>query len=105
MPVPDGAVARMVVELTTVTPVAALVPNLTVAPVAKPAPEMVTLLPPASGPWLGLRPVTTGVKVAVLVVAWEDSTALVGVPMVVMNLGEPTGLVGTSVMVYVDCPA
>ena len=57
---PAGVVAVMVVSLTTVTPVAAPPANVTpVAPV-KPVPVMVTEVPPAGGPDVGLSPVTVG---------------------------------------------
>ena len=45
---------------TTFTPVAAVPPKLTVAPVKKPVPEMVTAVPPAVPPVLGETPVTVG---------------------------------------------
>ena len=56
-----GVVAVMVVLLTTVTLVAGAVPNVTVAPEAKLVPVMVTAVPPAVEPLLGLTPVTVGV--------------------------------------------
>ena len=51
--VPAGVVAVMVVELLTLTPVAALPPMVTVAPVTKLVPVMVTLVPARSraGSW------------------------------------------------------
>ena len=49
-----------VVELTTVTPVAALVPKSTAVAPVKPVPVTVTLVPPAVGPAVGLSPVTVG---------------------------------------------
>src|SRR5579863_5700207 len=57
---PAGEVAVMEPLLTTVTPVAALVPNFTVDPAVKLVPEMVTGVPPAVGPLLGLTPLTVG---------------------------------------------
>jgi hypothetical protein len=50
----------MVVLLTTVTPVAAVPPKVTVAPAAKFVPVRVTDVPPANGPPLGLTLVTAG---------------------------------------------
>ena len=50
----------MVVLFTTVTPVAAVPPNVTVAPAAKFVPVIVTAVPPAGGPLLGLTLVTVG---------------------------------------------
>ena len=57
---PAGVVAVIVVLLTTTTLVAALLPNFTVAPVAKLLPVMVTAVPPEVDPPLGLTPVTVG---------------------------------------------
>jgi len=57
---PAGVVAVIVVAFTTVTPVAAALPNVTVAPAAKFVPVMVTDVPPASGPLLGLTLLTVG---------------------------------------------
>ena len=60
VPVPAGAVAVIWVAVFTITPVAAVVPNLTpVAPVRL-VPVMVTEVPPAVGPEVGLIPVTVG---------------------------------------------
>jgi hypothetical protein len=58
--VPAGVVAVIVVPLTTVTFVAAAEPNVTVAPEAKFVPVIVTAVPPAVGPLLGLTLVTVG---------------------------------------------
>ena len=58
---PAGVVAVMLVPLTTTTFVAAAVPNVTVAPVAKFVPVMVTAVPPPAGPLLGDTLVTVGV--------------------------------------------
>lgn len=59
-PVPAGAVARMVVGETKVTPVAAAVPKVTVAPFRKLVPVIVTVVPPLAVPWAGLTPLTVG---------------------------------------------
>jgi hypothetical protein len=59
--VPAGVVAVIDVALTTVTFVAAVVPNFTVAPAAKFVPVIVTAVPPATGPLFGVTPVTVGV--------------------------------------------
>jgi hypothetical protein len=48
-----GAVAVIDVALETATAVAAVVPNDTVAPATKPAPVIVTTVPPVSGPDVG----------------------------------------------------
>ena len=50
----------MVVSLTTLTPVAAVPPKVTVAPVTKFVPVMVTAVPPVSGPLVGSTDVTVG---------------------------------------------
>lgn len=57
---PAGVVAVMLVLLTTTTFVAAALPNLTVAPDAKFVPVIVTAVPPAAAPLLGLTLVTVG---------------------------------------------
>ena len=57
---PAGVVAVMVVLLTTVTLVAAVEPNVTVAPAAKFVPVMVTTVPPEVDPLFGLMLVTVG---------------------------------------------
>jgi hypothetical protein len=57
---PAGVVAVIEVPLTTVTFVAAAEPNVTVAPEAKFVPVIVTDVPPAVGPLLGLTLVTVG---------------------------------------------
>ena len=58
--IPDGVVAVILVELTTMTFVAAVPPMVTVAPVTKPVPVMVTPVPPAKGPLPGEIDVTDG---------------------------------------------
>jgi hypothetical protein len=57
---PAGVVAVICVPLTTTTLVAALLPNVTVAPAAKFVPVIVTAVPPAVGPVLGDTLVTAG---------------------------------------------
>jgi hypothetical protein len=59
--VPAGVVAVIWVALTTTTPVAAAAPNVTVAPVAKLVPVMVTAVPPAVDPVFGDTLVTVGI--------------------------------------------
>jgi hypothetical protein len=58
---PAGVVAVMLVLLTTTTLVAAAAPNVTVAPVAKFEPVMVTAVPPAVDPLFGDTLVTVGI--------------------------------------------
>jgi hypothetical protein len=60
IPAPAGAVAVICVAETSVTPVAAVVPNSTVDALLKPDPVIVTDVPPLAGPELGLMPVTLG---------------------------------------------
>src|SRR5579884_575521 len=60
VPLPAGAVAVIDVEPLTVTPVAAVAPNLTVSMVVKFDPVTVTLVPPATGPLVGLIVDTVG---------------------------------------------
>jgi len=55
-----GAVAVLVVALTTVKLVAAVAPNRTAVTPVKFAPVIVTEVPPATGPDVGLSPVTVG---------------------------------------------
>jgi hypothetical protein len=57
---PAGAVAVIEVLLTATTLVAAAVPNVTVAPVAKLVPVMVTAVPPPVDPVFGDTLVTVG---------------------------------------------
>ena len=62
---PAGLSAVIVVPLTTVTPVAGVVPKSTVVAPVKPVPVIVTRVPPAAGPLVGLMPVTVGAATAV----------------------------------------
>jgi len=62
---PAGVVAVIVVLFTTVTPVAAALPNVTVAPAAKSRPVIVTAVPPATGPLFGDTPVIKGTLLTV----------------------------------------
>ena len=57
---PAGVVAVICVALTTTTFVAAAAPNVTVAPVTKLVPVIVTAVPPAVDPLFGLTLVTVG---------------------------------------------
>ena len=59
-PLPAGLSAVIVVLLTTVTFVAAVAPKSTTVGPVKPVPVIITNVPPASGPLVGLTPVTTG---------------------------------------------
>jgi hypothetical protein len=55
-----AVVAVIDVLLTTFTPVATVPPRLTVAPVRKPVPGMVTPVPPPAGPEVGVIELTVG---------------------------------------------
>ena len=57
---PAGVVAVMVVPFTTTTLLAAVGPNVTVAPAAKFVPVIVTAVPPAVDPLLGETLLTVG---------------------------------------------
>ena len=57
---PAGVVAVMVVLLTTAILVAAVPPNVTVAPAAKFVPVIVTAVPPVVEPAFGDTPLTVG---------------------------------------------
>jgi hypothetical protein len=62
---PAGVVAVIDVLLATTTLVAATPPNVTVAPLAKFVPVIVTAVPPATGPLFGDTLVTVGVPIYV----------------------------------------
>ena len=57
---PAGEVAERLVALLTVKLVAAVVPNFTAVAPVKLVPVIDTLVPPASGPLMGLTEVTVG---------------------------------------------
>ena len=61
VPVPGGAVAVMLVALSTVKPVAAETPKFTPVVPMKFVPVMVTAVPPACGPAVGAMLVIVGV--------------------------------------------
>ena len=63
-PVPAGLFAVIVVSFTTVTFVAAVAPKSTAVAPVKLVPVIVTNVPPACGPVVGLRPVTVGATAA-----------------------------------------
>ena len=57
---PAGAVAVILLVALTVNEVAAVEPKFTVETLVKPVPVMVTVVPPADGPALGLTEVSVG---------------------------------------------
>jgi hypothetical protein len=69
----------IVVELTTVTPVAETPPSVSVAPVTKFVPVTVTKVPPASGPQFGLTEVMRGLGPSVGVSVGVGDLVAVGV--------------------------
>src|SRR5438552_17212201 len=68
-----GDTAVIDVEELTTTPVAGVAPKLTLAPLMKLVPVMVTDVPPPVGPKFGLTDVTAGVTA--LYVNWSPATS------------------------------
>ncbi len=60
-PVPAGLVTVIWVSELTVNAAAGVLPKFTAVVPVKPAPVMVTCVPPVAGPCVGLIPFTTGV--------------------------------------------
>ncbi len=90
VPVPAGEVVEQLVVVVQVT-AAVVVPNCrVVAPITNPLPLIVTAVPPANGPCVGLIPVMTGAMLTVWVssaegapsldTVWPVNTSLVEVP-------------------------
>jgi hypothetical protein len=75
---PAGVVAVIVVLFTTTTPVAAALPIVTVAPVAKLVPVIVTAVPPAVGPPFGDTLLTNGTVLAAA--AWNVTVCITQFP-------------------------
>ena len=65
-PVPAGEVAVICVSETTVMPVAEVLPNFTLVVPVKPAPVIVTLVPPVVTPRFGLTALITGAALGVI---------------------------------------
>jgi hypothetical protein len=85
------------VEETTVTDVPAVPPKLTVAPVTKPVPVIVTRVPPAVGPAAGLRDVTVGAGDVTVTVGQADTNSIEGLLFVFADSGmkvEVSGVFG-----------
>jgi hypothetical protein len=92
VPDPAGLVADICVELSTVK-IAALPPKLTsVAPVRS-VPVMVTAVPPAAGPLLGVTPVTVGATTSVKSSAPEVALVPPGVTTLTSTVPVRAGLV------------
>ena len=86
-----GVTAVTVVLPSTFTFVAAVPPKLTVAPVAKPVPEMVTVVPPAAGPEVGDRLLMIGAVFGVVVKNSDMFGAVAAAPgYVLMPSASPT---------------
>jgi hypothetical protein len=102
VPVPAGLVAVMSIGLETTTLVAWVGPNETVAPVAKPVPLIVTVVPPTCGPADGDTDVTVGtvgrtVKVAVAV-------SVLDTPVAVIVTGPAASCAGIWMVVALQSP-
>jgi hypothetical protein len=75
-PVPAGETALIVVLLCGVKDLAATEPKVTDVAPENPFPEMMTVVPPAAGPWFGLR-LVTDVAIAAGVAPGGDTTNVV----------------------------
>ena len=99
--VPAGVTAVMVVELTTVKPVAAVPPMVTAVAPVKLVPVMVTLVPPAAGPLDGLMLETVGgsgtaVPVRLMVCVEALTLRLLSVSTVVPAVVPLAGVTGAN---------
>lgn len=90
---PAGLAATMLVLLFTVTLVAAVVPNITLAPARKFVPVIVTPVPPVVGPLLGLILVIVGGKDALYVKAL-DKLPLSPLGLITATLTAPAVFAG-----------
>ena len=97
---PAGVVAVIVVLFTTVTFVAAVLPNFTVAPAAKFVPVIVTAVPPAAGPLLGDTLVTVGGAIYVNALARLPLCPPVLVTVTVVAPALPAGVVAVIVVPF-----
>jgi hypothetical protein len=92
-------VQTSVVPLTTITPVAAAAPKLTVEPATNPVPVIVTVVPPSVGPVIGLRDETDGGETYVNLS--ERDVALVTPSMVTVTSTVPTSPAGAMQVIVV----
>lgn len=97
---PAGVVAVMVVAFTTVTPVAAVLPNLTVAPVAKFVPVIVTAVPPSVEPLAGDTLVTVGTATYVYPLVRLPARPPELVTVTVTAPAAPAGVVAVMVVAF-----
>src|SRR5262249_12235010 len=99
-PTPAGEVQVMVVAFMTTTLVAALPPKDTVAPLTKPVPVMVTGVPPAAGPLLGVTLVTDGALLKLSLALAVEGRGAAG-PVASARLG-PGGEVQVMVVAFMS---
>src|SRR5215213_10634681 len=86
-----GVTAVMLVLPRTLTFVAAVVPHFTVAPAAKPVPEIVTVVPPAVGPEFGEMLLISGAVFGVVVKNSDMFAAVAAAPgCVLVPSASPT---------------
>jgi hypothetical protein len=97
---PTGVVAVIVVLFTTATFVAAVLPNVTVAPAKKFVPVIVTAVPPAVGPLFGLTLLTVGGAIYVNALAKLPLSPLLLVTVTVTTPALPAGVVAVIVVLF-----
>ena len=95
VPVPTGLVATIWVSELTVKLLAASAPKSTAVAPVKPVPVIVTDVPPAKGPFVGLIPVTAGAATYLNWSADDVADASSAVTTVTSTVPVPTGLVAT----------
>src|SRR5438132_5815243 len=96
-----GVVAVIVVLLTTLTPVAALPPTLTIAPAAKLLPVMVTSVPPFVDPDAGATPVTVGAGTDAVYVKPLASIPLCASGLATVTFTAPAACAGVVAVIVV----
>jgi len=97
---PAGVVAVIVVLFTTTTLLAAAPPNVSVAPLAKFVPVIVTVVPPVVAPLLGLTLVTVGGARYVKPLASVPLRPLLFVTATVTAPALPAGVVAVMVVLF-----
>jgi hypothetical protein len=95
-----GVVAVICVPLTTTTLLAAVLPKVTVAPETKFVPVIVTAVPPAVEPLLGLAPVTVGGTTYANPLARLPLNPLLLVTVTVTAPALPAGVVAVIVVLF-----
>jgi hypothetical protein len=87
------------VALTTLTPVAAVPPTVTVALASKPVPLIVMAVPPAAGPEVGLSALTVG---GATYVNWSPGFVALGCPLTVTTTSKvPAACTGVVAVTWV----